>query len=794
LSSKVELRAEELTVRYTQWLLRWRWPIIITVLLASAVTCYGFRYFVLDNDYRVFFSHDDPKLLDYEALQNAYTKDETLFFIVTSKSGEVFDRETLAALGELTESAWQLPHVLRVDSVTNFQYVSSEGDELRVQPLVSNPAEMSDEELARAKETALNEPLLLNRLVKPGSPVTGVNLTVHIPEDGKNRGAELTAAAEELASEIVAAHPGVEIALTGLIPLNNAFYQATLHDLTTLVPVMLVVLMFMMVVMLQSAWLMGAVSLIVLLSTATSVGIVSWMGYHISGPVTPAPLIILTLAVADCVHIIMTMQHYMREGMDRRAAILESMRINMNAVFLTSFTTVIGFLSMNFNSAPPIQLMGNTVSLGVVIAWFLAVVLLPPLLAVLPFRVKPSSRDERMQRAMAVMAGWVIRWKTPLVVFLAAVGITFGAFVPSIHINNQFAEWFEEDYPIRKNTQYLMENLTGIYQVAFSLKAGESDGVSDPEYLQNVDRFANWLRAQEGVVQVGTVVDTLKRVNRSMNGDDPAMYRLPESRELAAQYLLLYEMSLPMGIDLNTEINVDKSATRLIVTTANLPSEQMAVLIDRAQDWQRANLPAGMYSDAIGPSVMFCEISRSMIRSMMVSAPFSLVLVILALMLSLRSVRMGILAIFPNMAPMAVGLGLWGMMGWDMDFSMTTIISMTIGIIVDNTIHFMSKYLRARKEAGLSARQSVRYAYSCVGVPLWTNAVVLVSGFGVLTLSPMMFCDNMGVLSTVVMVSSLIANLVMLPGMLLLADGGGGKDDAEEKETADEKMVIVAEA
>jgi predicted RND superfamily exporter protein len=150
LSSKVELRAEELTVRYTQWLLRWRWPIIITVLLASALTCYGFRYFVLDNDYRVFFSHDDPKLLDYEALQNAYTKDETLFFIVTSKSGEVFDRETLAALGELTESAWQLPHVLRVDSVTNFQYVSSRGRAAGA-AAGDQPAEMSDESSPRAK-------------------------------------------------------------------------------------------------------------------------------------------------------------------------------------------------------------------------------------------------------------------------------------------------------------------------------------------------------------------------------------------------------------------------------------------------------------------------------------------------------------------------------------------------------------------------------------------------------------------------------------------------------------------
>lgn len=794
MSGNIELRAEELTVRYTQWVLRWRWTIILLTLLASAVTAYGFRYFVLDNDYRVFFSHDDPKLVAYEELQNAYTKDETLFFIFTSKSGEVFDRESLAALKELTEAAWELPHVLRADSLTNFQYASSEGDDLYVRPLVGDLDAMSDGDLAKAKEIALSEPMLLNRIVKPGSPVTGVNLTVAIPENGKNEGSVLTAEAEKLAADIMARHPVAEIALTGLIPLNDAFYIATLHDLTTLVPVMLVVLMFMMVVMLQSAWLMGAVSLVVLMSTVAAVGIVSWMGHHISGPVTPAPLIILTLAVADCVHVIMTMQHYVREGMDRHAAIIESMRVNMNAVFLTSFTTVVGFLSMNFNAVPPIKLMGNTVSLGVVVAWLLASLFLPALLGVLPFRVKPSRQDERMQRAMSRMAAWVIRRRAPLLVTLAMTAVVFGAFIPSININNQFAEWFEKGYPIRKNTEYLMENLTGIYQVTFNMKAGESDGVSDPEYLGGVDRFAGWLRAQEGVVHVSTVVDTLKRVNRSMNGDDPAMYRLPESRELAAQYLLLYEMSLPTGIDLNTEINVDKSATRLTVTTANLPSEQMSVFIARAQEWQRENLPARIYSDAIGPSVMFSDISRTMLESMMVSAPFSLVLVILALMISLRSVRMGILAIFPNLAPLAVGLGLWGMTGWDMNFSMTTIISMTIGIIVDNTIHFMSKYLRARKEAGLSSRQSVRYAYSCVGVPLWTNAIVLVAGFGVMTLSPMVFCDNMGVLSTVVIVASLISNLVMLPAMLLYADGDSGEPPATEEELLHEETPVIVEA
>ncbi|MBW7863414.1 MAG: MMPL family transporter [Candidatus Hydrogenedentes bacterium] len=791
---RIHTRADDAIVSYTRWVIRYRWPVLIFTLALTGVASYGFRYFALENDYRVFFSHDDPKLVAYEATQNMYTKDESLFFVVTAKSGNLFDRKVLEGLNFLTEESWKLPHTLRADSLTNFQHARAEGDDLFVEPLIGDLASMSDADLEKAREIALGEPLLVNRLIKAGSAVTGVNLTVHIPEETGNPGAVLTKAAKELAAETMRRYPEVEIGLTGLIPLNNAFRESTLHDLKTLIPVMIVVLLVMMAVMLQSFWLMLAVAVVVLMSTAASVGIVCWMGYRISNPVTPAPLIILTLAVADCVHIIMTMQFQMRHGLKRRAAIIESMRINMNPVFVTSLTTAIGFLSMNFKSAPPVQLMGNVVSLGVLIAWVLAALFLPALLSALPFHVRPNNMDARVQAAMARLAEWVIRRRRPILWALTGLTLVFAAFVPKIHINNQFAEWFEKGYPIRRDTEYLMENLTGIYMLTYSIGAGESGGVNDPEYLQNLDKYAAWLRAQDGVVHVSSVADTIKRLNKSMHGDDPAMYRLPETRDMAAQYLLLYEMSLPMGIDLNTEINVDKSATRMVVTTANLPSEKMAVLIRRSEQWQRENLPARMYSDAIGPTVLFCDISRTMFESMMISAPFSLILVILCLMVSLRTFRLGLLAAFPNLMPLAIGLGFWGMTQWDMNFSMTSIVAMTIGIIVDNTIHFLSKYLRARREHGLCGADSVRYAFSTCGVALWTNAVVLVAGFAVMTLSVMVFCDNMGVLSTIMIISALVSNLGLLPALLMWADPDKRRNYRSLKELQHEEQVLAVKA
>ena len=767
---QVHSKFELYEVAFYRWLLRYRVAVVLACLLLTACCTYGFRYFVLENDYRVFFRNDDPKLQAYEAMQNAFSKDDTVFFVVTAKNGEIFCREVFEALAYLTEESWKLPFVLRVDSLSNFQRVWADEDDLYVRPLIEDPATATQEDFARAKEAAFLEDLLVNRLLKPGSPVTGVNLLVQIPETVVNGGGQLTREAERLARQTAERFPAVSVAVTGIIPLNDAFRSATIKDLQTLVPIMLVLLVVMMTILLRSLLLALSIAIVVLMSVLITVGTYCMLGYEVSGPVSPAPLVILTLAVSDCIHIITTMQQCLRDGMTRKAAITETMRINQSPVFLTSLTTAFGFFSMNFVGIPPIQAFGNLVLGGVIVAWFLAVVFLPAFLAVLPLRVRQSRLDRQVERAMMWTAEAVLRWRVVPIVGFAALTVVFGYFITKLEINNQFVDWFEKGYPIRATTEYAMENLTGIYVLSYPIPAKGPDGVMDPEYLEGLDRLANWFRQQPGVVHVRTIADTMKRLNKALHADDPAMYRLPETREMAAQYLLLYEMSLPQGIDLNSEINVDKSATLFSVTTANLSSEKMTVLRNRAREWMHANLPEYMRTDVVGLPVLFADISRTMIESMWISSPMTIVLVMLAIMVSLRSVVFGLLSLPTNLIPIIVGFGTWAAMGWTMNFSMSSIISITVGIIVDNCIHFMSKYLRARRQYGLTTEDAIRYAYAHCGKALWAVAVVLATGFGVLALSPMVFSDNLGVLSAIIMTLALGSNLLLLPALLLYLD------------------------
>jgi len=787
-------RTDAVVIAYAQGIIRWRWAVLLITLFICGLCTYGFRYFVFNDDYRVFFAKTDPRLQAYESVQNAFTKNDSVLFIVTAKDGEIFDRRVLEAIAYLTEEAWKLPNAIRVDSLANFQHTWSEGDDLFVEALIRDPATISDAALAKAKHIALHEPMLLNRIVKPDSPVTGVNVTVHLPGLGPGEAGPCALASKALAHDVETRFPEVTIALTGVIPLNYAFLEATKHDLWNLAPIMVVIIIATMLLLLRSPALTAATVAVVVLSSTSAVGIVSWLGYEITGPVSPSPLIILTLAVAGCIHILVSMQWHMRHGHSKHACLVEALRVNMQPVFLTCLTTGFGFLSMNINAVPPVRLMGNTVALGVAISFFLCMTFLPALVAIIPLRPYRHADDARSRSVLERLAEWVIRHKHPLVASQLVLTVLAAIFVPQIRINNQFIEWFEKDVPIRRDTEYAMEHLSGIYHLTFSAGAKDSGGICEPEYFQQLERFTGWLEQQPGVVHVSSLVDTIKRVNKSMYGDDPAMYRIPESRELAAQYLLLYEMSLPYGLDLNTEMNVDKSATRVVVTLANLRSEELLVLAARAEEWQRENLPAYIYSDAMGPGVMFAHISRNVMHSMMISSPLALILVSMSLLAALRSIGFGLLSLIPNLMPLAMGFGVWGLLRWDMNFSMSTIAAMSIGIVVDDTVHFMSKYLRARREKGLNSEDAVRYAFASVGKAMWVTSFILVAGFSVATLSYMQFGKTMGTLTSMIIIFALAGDLLLLPALLLCADvrGRTGTKTLEELRHEEEALVVDA--
>lgn len=747
-----------------------RWWVIAACVLGALAAGSGMRFIEFSNNYRVFFSPENPELQAFEQLQNVYTKSDNVLFVVAPKDGRVFTRQTLATVQWLTQEAWKLPYSSRVDSVTNFQHTTARGDDLVVRDLVPDPAALSDADLARIREIALNEPLLLNRLIPPRAHVTGVNVTMVLPEKNLEEVPEVAARARALAEAARARDPNIEIYLTGVVFMNNSFAEESLKDMMTLVPLMYAAIMVIIFLSVRSlSGTLGAL-LVIVFSIITAMGLAGWFGIQLTPPTASTPTVILTLAVADSIHVLLTLFHAMRQGRDKRSAIIESLRINGQPVFLTSFTTVIGFLSLNFSEVPPFRDLGNLVAIGVAAAWVYSILFLPAFMAVVPVRLKPQR--ERAWRAMEAFARFVIRRRRVLLWGSLVASLALLAFIPRNVFNDQFVNYFDDSVQFRRDTDFVQENLSGMYQVHYSLAAGDSGGISDPAYLKKVEEFAAWYRTQPDVTHVQTLTDTMKRLNRNLHGDDPAWYRLPDSRELSAQYLLLYELSLPFGLDLNDQINVDKSATRVMVTMNNVTTNRLLTLEAEAQRWLRDNAPPAMFATGTGPALMFSHISDRNIRSMIGGNVISLVLVSGVIMLAIRSLRVGLVSLLPNLVPAGLAFGLWGLLVGEVGMSLSIVTSLTFGIVVDDTIHFLSKYLHARRDKGLDPHAAVRYAFSTVGMALAVTSLILVAGFLVLTFSTFKLNADMGMMCALTIALALVADYLMLPPLLMKLEEG----------------------
>ncbi|UCF17782.1 MAG: MMPL family transporter, partial [Phycisphaerales bacterium] len=352
---------------------KYRWWIITATIIAVLIASSGMRFLTINNDTRVFFSEDNPQLQALQALEETYSKDNNILFAIAPRDGNVFTRKTLEAVGELTEASWHLSYSSRVDSITNFQHTRSEQDELIVEDLVVDAAELSDSELERIKEIALCEPLLVNRLISPSGHVTGVNVTILLPGQSLKEVPEVAAYARQLADTLCEKYPGIDVYLTGGVMIDHTFGEASVQDMNTLIPLMFLTLAVLVGLSLRSCLGTLSVLVIVLMSMCTGLGLAGWLGISLNAASIGSPVLILTLAVADSIHILATMFHLMHEGRPRREAIAEALRINLQAVFLTSITTAVGFLSMNFSEAPPFRDLGNIVAIGVTAAFVCSV-------------------------------------------------------------------------------------------------------------------------------------------------------------------------------------------------------------------------------------------------------------------------------------------------------------------------------------------------------------------------------------------------------------------------------------
>ena len=488
-----------------------------------------------------------------------------------------------------------------------------------------------------------------------------------------------------------------------------------------------------------------------------------------------APTIVLTLAIADSIHILVTQLGLMRDGADKITALKESIRMNALAVTITSLTTIVGFLSMNFSDAPPFHDLGNITAAGIAAAWVLSLTFLPAVISLLPLRVRERGRHSGWsERVLERIADVVIgRYRSVLAVF-GVVAVVLTALVPTINLDDQWVKYFDHRVTFRGDAEFAIEHLAGLFPVEFSVEAGEPGGISNPEYLENLEAFTAWLRTRPEVRHVYSYTDIIKRLNKNMHGDDPAWHKIPEDRKLAAQYLLLYEMSLPFGLDLNDRINIDKSATRVTATLDEISTVELRDFLATSAAWLRKNTPEAMHAKPTSASVMFAYISERNIESMLRGNAVAIILIAVIMALTLRSVGMGALSILPNAVPILMAFGLWALMVGQVGMASATVTATALGIVVDDSVHLLTKYLRGRREKGLNAEDAIRYALRTVGPAILTTTLILTTGFTILAGSTFKINAEMGLLTAMAIALALVFDLLFLPALLML-----GKDRTE---------------
>ena len=745
--------------RYIDFILRRRWWVIASTILLMVLAAAGGERLIIADDFRQLLGKDNPQLAALNNLEDTYAASNMVLIAVSVREGSVITRRTLGAIEELTEVAWNTPFSSRVDSLTNYNHTRAEADDLIVEPLVEEAASLGDGDLARIEQIVRNEPELVGRLISRDRRVGALVISFVKAKNQSTMVAEVPDYLNGVLDEARARYPELDYHMTGDVILNRTVNAAMEDGVQSTLPLGFVLVLICTALLLRSLY--GVVVIVVMMTFGifTTIGLAGWAGMVFSPLTAGVPVVVMVLAVAHSIHIVSAVLLNMGRGTDRQAAIAESLRINAWPVFLTSVTTMIGFLSLNSSDSPPVQVMGNLSAFGMLCIYLYSMTLLPALLSILPLRSRflRSEQSPFLER----FGSFVVERRKILLWSGLVVSIVLVAGIPRNEFTDDWTKQFDESFQFRRDTDFVSKNLTGLNALEYSLDSGAEGGITDPQYLRKVDAFTEWARKQPEVVHVRSFSVIMKRLNRNMHGDDPSYYRLPGGSELAAQYLLLYELSIPFGGDLNDRIDIAKSATRMTLAVTDLSARDMRGLDARAQAWIKVNAP-GLTGEASGITMIFARLAQRNLESILRGTFIGMALISLILIWVFQSLRLGLISLVPNFIPPAMGFGLWGYFVGQVSFTATMTMIIAFGIIVDDTIHFMTKYRKGCLD-DLSGADAVRYAFRSTGHALLTTSAVLSAGFVVFAFSGYEGIWVLGLMVMMMVVLGIIVDFLLLP-------------------------------
>jgi uncharacterized protein len=766
--------------RYTSFILKNKGFVIALSLFVTIAFAYQAKNLRFDNNYEAFFGDDNPQLLAYQDLYKIYNKSDSILFLFTPtrKDGQVFDTDVLSAIEDFTERAWrELPHSRRVDSITNFQHTSVEDDDLTVKSIIEDVKSMSKEDINKAKDILYNEPEIKNNILSLTHEATAVSVMFNLDSDDLQQSVSVAKAAHKLAKSIESSYP-VKVQLTGVLMINNEFLNAAIKDVTTLYPLMYLLIIGLIFMLTGSFFSALSVLLIISCSIIIALGSASLLGIDLTTPSATSTSIITTLSVAGCIHYLTTTLGFLNKGLSKHEALIEAMKSDFKPLFLTSITTAIGFFSLNTSDSPPFSELGNITAIGILMAFFFSVSLLPCLLSYISL---PKKKELKLNLFMVKVAKFTIAHRTIIFLSVCVISVFLISMIPKNNLRDDFMKYFHAESEVRMAVEDANTYLNGVIPIEFAFDSEISNGINNPEYLEKLDQLYNWLIEQPEVATVKIVSNTYKRLNKTLHNDEQDYYSIPETQTQAAQSLLLYELSLPFGLSLNNLINIDKSGSKITIMVKNVPTNQLLETASKIENKALEILNTKV--TAVSSSLMFANISVRNIVNVLKGTLAALFLISLLLLFALKSFRLGVISLIPNVLPAALSFGMWGLVSGEINLAVSIVSSLTIGIVVDDTIHLLSHYHNGKKR-GLTTEEAIIYSYEHTGSAIVMTTFILTLGYLVIAQSHFRLNSDFAQLTAITLVIALLLDLLILPCLLIWLDRNPFKKNRSNHRTA----------
>jgi len=755
------------TASYANWIYKYRWYALILSVAAVISVGQAASRLVFDSSYRMWFDEHDPNLKAYDAFEDTFGSDDCILIAFKDKNG-IFTNKALESIKRITDKLWKTTRVIKVDSLTNFQWTHGEEDDLLVENLVPG-LPLSEKEMADKKAIALKEKMINGLLLSQDATTTQIiaNLQVELNPSSTHYEQVRHAVEEIIKNERTLT--GYDYYLQGGPIVDTSFKIYSEQDMRTMIPILFCLVTLILIALFRSTWGTVLPVLVVGFSIMLTMGIAGFAGIKLNPLTASVPQIVLAVGIADAIHIVTVFLRQLKEGVERKNALIYSIEKNLKPCFLTSLTTSIGFLSLLVSKMGPLRHLGVMAGMGTVAAFIITFSFLPSALAVLPFSAKLTAAKNKNSNWTGKIADFVISYPKQIIIFFLISAITILSFLPNVQINNNPILYFKKGTMIRDATAFIEKNLSGTESLEFVVDSGEADGIKKPIFLKKLERLQNYLDTLPQVAKTTSIVDIMKRLNRSMHGEDERYYKIPENQALSAQYLFLYTLSLPLGKDLDDTINVDNSRTRMTALTWNQSSSENLKLIKKINVWVEKNIPH-IRVDTVGKTVLFSYMQIELTRSFVRSILLALLLVTLTMMFAFKSFKVGLLSMIPNVIPIMLTAGVMGIFRMHMDAGSVMVGCVAIGIAVDDTIHFLSKF-QDSVEKGMDKVSAVRYVYRETATAIIFTSVVLVLGFGVFIFSQFNLNVYFGILTAIVLFFAVLCDLLLLPAILLCGEG-----------------------